>query len=101
MASDIANRLPEYATLKAMGYGPRYLAGVVLQQAVFLALLGYLPGLLAAWGLYTVTRELARLPIAMHAGTAALVLVLTVAMCAVSGFLALRKVRQADPADLF
>ena len=29
------------------------------------------------------------------------VLVLTVLMCSVSGVMALRKVRQADPADLF
>jgi putative ABC transport system permease protein len=101
MASDIANRLPEFATLKAMGYGPGYIAGVVLQQAVYLALLGFVPGLLIAWGLYRVTRELAHLPIAMDPGTALFVLGLTVVMCSVSGVLALRKVRQADPADLF
>jgi putative ABC transport system permease protein len=101
MASDITNRLPEFATLKAMGYGSWYLAGVVLQQAVYLALIGYLPALLIAWGLYALTREKARLPIAMDPLTVLFVLALTVVMCSVSGVLALRKVRQADPADLF
>src|SRR5204863_2887166 len=51
IASDIANRLHEYATLKAMGYGPAYLAGVVLRQAGLIAALGYVPGLLGAFAL--------------------------------------------------
>ena len=52
IASDIANRLGEYATLKAMGYGPMYLASVVMQQAAFIAALGYLPGLIGSLLLY-------------------------------------------------
>jgi putative ABC transport system permease protein len=44
ISSDITQRFGEYATLKAMGYGNRYLAWVVLQQAMFYGVLGYLPG---------------------------------------------------------
>ena len=44
MAADIRNMLPEYATVKALGYRPPYLTAVVLWQAVLLALLGYVPG---------------------------------------------------------
>jgi putative ABC transport system permease protein len=101
MASDIANRLGEYATLKAMGYSDRYVNGVVLQQAVLLALAGYIPGLLAAEGVYAVTRSAAKLPIAMTPWVAGLVLALVAIMCAASGLLALSKLRAADPADLF
>jgi putative ABC transport system permease protein len=101
MASDIGNRLGEYATLKAMGYTDRYISGVVLQQAVMLAVAGYVPGYLAAEGVYAVLRARAKLPIAMTLADAGEVLALAVAMCAVSGVLALRKVRSADPADLF
>ena len=101
MASDIGNRLGEFATLKAMGYGDGYLNRVVLQQALLLALAGFVPGVLAASGLYALTRRFAKLPIAMTWETAGLVLVLVVVMCTASGFLALRKVRAADPADLF
>jgi putative ABC transport system permease protein len=101
MASDIGSRLGEFATLKAIGYSDRYINGVVLRQALLLALAGYVPGLLVANGLYALTRSVARLPMTMSLGTAGLVLGLVVVMCAASGLLALRKVRAADPADLF
>jgi putative ABC transport system permease protein len=101
MASDIGNRLGEFATLKAIGYGDGYVNKVVLQQALLLAVAGFVPGLVAAVGLYAITRHFARLPLAMTWEVAGLVLGLVVVMCAASGLLALRKVRAADPADLF
>jgi putative ABC transport system permease protein len=93
--------LPEYATLKAMGYSNRFLSGVVLQQAVILAVLGFAPGALAALGLYRVVGRATRLPMELDWERAVTVLLLTVAMCAISGTLALRKVRALDPADVF
>jgi putative ABC transport system permease protein len=101
LSSDVANHLPEYATLKAMGYGGGYLALVVLQQAVALALMGFLPGWIISIGLYKMTQAAARLPMELPASRVLFVLGLTVAMCTVSGLGALRKVRTADPADLF
>ena len=35
--ADVSDHLPEYATLKAMGYSNRFVSGVVIQQAVILA----------------------------------------------------------------
>ncbi|MEQ8785918.1 MAG: ABC transporter permease DevC [Pirellulaceae bacterium] len=101
LSNDVANHLAEYATLKAMGYTDMYLASVVLMQAVLLALFGFLPGIAISEVLYRVTSLLANIPIAMNAGRAMLVLGLTIAMCVLSGFIALRKVRSLDPADLF
>jgi putative ABC transport system permease protein len=101
IASDISNRLHEYATLKAMGYGPVYLATVVLQQAGLIAALGYVPGLLGSLALYALARGTTGVPIAMTLTRAGLVFALTAGMCAVSGILALRKVQSADPAELF
>jgi putative ABC transport system permease protein len=101
MASDIGSRLGEFATLKAIGYGDGYVNKVVLQQALLLALAGFVPGVLAANGVYALTRHFALLPITMTWETAGLVLALVVVMCTASGFMALRKVRAADPADLF
>lgn len=101
LSSDVANHLPEYATLKAMGYGGSYLAAVVLQQAVALAVMGYLPGLVISEALYGLTRVTARIPIDMTLWRILFVLALTVLMCTISGLGALRKVRSADPADLF
>ena len=101
LSSDVANHLPEYATLKAMGYSGNYLASVVLQQAVVLAVLGFVPGLAVSAALYALTRAAARIPMDMTMARVFFVLALAVAMCTISGLGALRKVRSADPADLF
>jgi putative ABC transport system permease protein len=99
--ADVNDHLPEYATLKAMGYSNAFLAGVVIQQAVILAALGFLPAVGLSMALYRVSGEATRLPLAMTTERALLVLGLTVAMCVLSALLALRKVRSADPAEIF
>jgi putative ABC transport system permease protein len=99
--SDISEHMAEYATLKAMGYTNRRLSRLVLQEATILAVLGFLPGLLIALGLYRITARATRLPLEMTAELALGLLLLTFAMCGISGLVALRKVRAADPAEVF
>jgi putative ABC transport system permease protein len=99
--TDVADHLSEYATLKAMGYTDMYLLIVVFQEAVILAIIGFMPSMAAAVGLYTMTRNATSLPLLMTASRAMLVLTLTVIMCLVSGAIAVRKLRAADPADMF
>jgi len=99
--SDVSDHLPEYATLKAMGYSDRYLLGMLLQEALLLAVLGYIPGFLLSLGLYQITYAATLLPIAMKIDRAVLVLLLTIVMCSVSGAIAMQKLRSADPADVF
>lgn len=101
LASDVANMLPEYATLKAMGYSDGYLGGIVVRQAAVLAVVSYGCGFVLALGLYFVTSRLAGIPIQMTPGNAVLVFGLSVAMCTVSSIGAVRKMFRADPADLF
>ena len=99
--SDVSQHLPQYATLKAMGYSDRYLLGMLLQEALLLALLGYFPGLLLSFGLYQLAYAATLLPIAMKLERAISVLILTTIMCSVSGAIAMKKLRSADPADVF
>ncbi len=101
MAADIRNMLPEYATVKALGFRPPYLTGVVLWQAALLAGLGYVPGFVASLGLYAAARVWGGIPTGMTVEVAAGVLVLALGMCLASGLLAVRKVHSAEPADLF
>jgi putative ABC transport system permease protein len=101
MVADIKKHLPEYATLKAMGYRFSYLFGVVFWQAVLLAICGFSIGLVMGLGLYEVTRSAAQLPVEMTLERMFIVLGLTLAMCIGSGLVAVRKVQTADPADLF
>lgn len=101
LSSDVANHLTEYATLKAIGYSSGFVAGVVLRQAVALAILGFALGLVLSEALYRLTAQMANIPIAMTPERIVSVLALAVAMCTVSGLGAVRKLRSADPADLF
>jgi putative ABC transport system permease protein len=101
LSSDVANLLPEYATLKALGYRGRYLAGVVMKQALALAMLGFVPGLVISLSLYFVTSSLANIPIHMTLFNLVFVLLLSMLMCTISGLGAMRKTFTADPADLF
>jgi len=99
--ADIADHLGEYATLKAIGYRNGYLAGVVLMEAVILGVGGFFPALgLCAW-LYGVTAAATNLPLQVTTERTVLVLALTIAMCCVSGLISLRKLRSADPAEIF
>jgi len=99
--SNIATQFIAYATLKAIGYANGYLLNVVFQQALILALLGYIPGFIVSIGLYDFAMKATKLPIMMTSNNALLVLVSTVLICITSGALAINKLRSADPADSF
>ncbi|MGL5032347.1 MAG: ABC transporter permease DevC [Microcystaceae cyanobacterium] len=99
--TDVSDHLPEYATLKAMGYTDFYLLTVVFQEAILLAIVGFLPSLGLAVFLYGNTARATGLPIIMTIARAMQVLILTVVMCCISGAIAVGKLRAADPADIF
>lgn len=99
--SDVQDSLAEYATLKAMGYPHRYLVGVVLREAVLLACLSYVPAIFVALFVYGQAGSATNLPIAMTLERAVIVLALTITMCCISAGLAIRKLRSAQPAEIF
>lgn len=101
LSVEIASRLDEYATLKAMGYTDGYLALVVLQQGLILGVLGYAPAYGIALLIYTVTFHWTKLPVSMTWPRAVGVLVASLAMCSLSAVMSVRIVRTADPADVF
>lgn len=99
--TDVTDHLPEYATLKAMGYKDIYFLSVVFQEALILAIIGYLPGLGVSMVLYNLARTATSLPMYMTMGKVVTVFAMTVVMCSVSGAIAVRKLQAADPADIF
>ncbi|OCQ98481.1 ABC transporter [Oscillatoriales cyanobacterium USR001] len=99
--TDVSDHLPEYATLKAMGYQDFYFLGVVFQEAIILAIIGYLPGFAISTVIYNLARAGTSLPMYMTVSNAVLVLILTFVMCCASGAVAVRKLSAADPADIF
>ncbi|MFO0947749.1 MAG: FtsX-like permease family protein [Planctomycetota bacterium] len=101
LSNDVANHYAEYATLKAIGYTNRFLAGVVTTQALLYAISAFLPALFLSVGLYRLTEMIANIPMKLTLFNVLLVLALSVIMCLVSALLTLRRVRLTDPADLF
>jgi putative ABC transport system permease protein len=101
LSTDVNSHMKEYATFKAMGYRNSYLLGVVFEEALILAVLGFIPGLTISTGLYAIVHIGTNLPIAMTLSTASQVLIITLVMCIVSGASATSKVQSADPADMF
>ena len=101
LSTDVNAHLKEYATFKAMGYSNTYLLGIVFEEALILAIVGFIPGLIISIGLYTVVGGATNLPIAMTIFRATQVLTGTLIMCMLSGAVATGKVQAADPADMF
>ena len=101
LSTDVNAHIKEYATFKAMGYKNFFLLSVVFEEAIILAILGFIPGALISTGLYALTRNATNLPLYMTVARAIQVQVMTIIMCMISGAVATRKVQSADPADMF
>ena len=98
---DVSDHLAEYATLKAMGYSNFYLFKLILQESLLLSICGFLPALLACAILYNLTQSTTGLIMELGSDRILQLLLLTIAMCIISGTLSLRKVQNADPAEIF
>jgi putative ABC transport system permease protein len=101
LSTDVADHLREYATFKAMGYGPRFFLGIVFEEALVLGVMGFIPGLIVGTTILTLMAKITTLPLAMSLSMAVSVFVGTVVFSALSGAIATRRLAAADPADLF
>jgi putative ABC transport system permease protein len=99
--TDVADHWSEYATLKAIGYNNAYLFGVVIQEAIILSVLGFIPGLLISALFYNLGAGVTGLLFQMTLERIANIYILTLVMCLISGAVAVRKVQHTDPAEVF
>lgn len=99
--TSLQDAMPEFATLKAMGYPNSYFVGVVVRQSIFLSWFGFVPAVLVTLGLFWALESYSGLPMRLTLERGVTVLLLTTSMCLISGLLALRKLVRADPASLF
>jgi len=97
----INDSLPEFATLKAIGYENRYFVTLVIKQATYLSILGFVPAVITSWFLFDGIEWIIGLPMHLTLSRVSFVFALTVGMCLISGVIALRKLFTADPASLF
>lgn len=99
--TSIANRLNEFATLKAMGYTQSYMLMLVISSSLLFAVIGFIPGYVISYFLYILAASATLIPMQMTSSLIMMVFFLVFLMCVFAGLLAMDEVRSADPADVF
>ena len=99
--TDVSDHLKEYATLKAMGFSNQFILMVVIQESILLAVSAFIPATILSALLYAGLSALSGITLEMTAGKTLLVGALTVGLCATASAIAIRKLRDADPASVF
>ncbi len=99
--TEISDRLHLFATLKAIGYGRRYLMSVIVLQSMLYGLAGFIPALLLSMGAFAVLREWMLLPMQISPSILATTVLLILVMCIVAGVIAARRALTVDPAEVF
>lgn len=99
--SSVADHLQEFGTLKAMGASDWVIYSIILEQALWMAVLGYLPGMALCLGLGVWTMTTQGIVILITPTSAIVVFGVTVLMCASSALFAIQKVTHVDPAIVF
>jgi putative ABC transport system permease protein len=99
--TDVNDHLRQYATLKAIGISDGFFLGVVFQEALILMLLGFVPAVLLTLVLTYEARIQAQIPITLTLEDGATVILAVAVVSSIAGVLASRRLRIADPADVF
>ena len=99
--TDLSDQLPQYATLKAIGFDDAYLIASVIKQAVLYAVVAMIPAWLVAEILFRGIGRATLLPLQLTPGLLLASAALTLTMCLLSGVVAMRRVLDADPAEVF
>jgi DevC protein len=94
-------QLPQFATLKAIGYRDRALTATVSAMSLLIVIAGFIPALAAAMGLYLVIRQKTLLPVMMSEMRLLAVFAAALGMALISALLSVWVLRRADPADVF
>jgi putative ABC transport system permease protein len=99
--SSVSDHLKEFGTLKAMGASDWTVYGVIIEQAIWMAILGYLPSVALCYGVATWTYATQGIIILITPISAIAVFGLTITMCVCSAIFAIQKVTRLDPAMVF
>jgi putative ABC transport system permease protein len=97
----VSDHIKEFGTLKAMGASDWMLYGVIVEQSLWMAVMGYAPGTLLCFFIAQWTGSSMGIVILMTPISSLAVFGITVAMCVGSAFFAIQKVTRVDPAIVF
>jgi putative ABC transport system permease protein len=99
--TSVVDRMPLFGTLKAIGYTNGYLIRLVFREALLLAVMGFIPGVLIAVVLYSQLESAIGFDMTLNVQRVLLVFGFTAGMCLFAAMLAIRKAITADPAEVF
>ena len=99
--TDVTDHLREYATLKAIGVSDWFLFRIVMIEALILMIASFAPTIVMSGLLFYVTRTKVAMPTRLTVSEILIVFSLAAVVCVFSGLLATRKLKTADPADIF
>ncbi|MFL2936796.1 MAG: FtsX-like permease family protein [Myxococcota bacterium] len=99
--TEVLDHLPEFATLKAMGYSNRFIEGVVISEAVILSLLAVIPAVIFSSAMLAILGWMSGLSTGLDLNQIIQISLFSLGMCCFSAILALGKIRRLDPAELF
>ncbi|PSP24243.1 MAG: ABC transporter permease [Cyanobacteria bacterium SW_8_48_13] len=99
--ASVSDHIKEFGTLKAMGASDWYIYRVIMEQGLWMAILGYLPGMALCLGIAAWTSATQGILILITPASAIAVLGITVVMCLSSAIFAIQKVTRVDPAIVF
>jgi putative ABC transport system permease protein len=101
VSTQVGRQLPQFATLKAIGYRDRSLAATVSAMSLLIVIAGFIPAVAAAFGLYSLIRQETLLPVMMSEMRLLAVFAAALGMAVISALLSVWVLRRADPADVF
>ncbi len=99
--SSVTDHIKEFGTLKAMGSSDWFIYRIILEQALWMAVAGYIPGMALCFILSSWTLKAQAVQILISPMMASGIFVLTVVMCSGAAIFAIQKVTRLDPAMVF
>ncbi|NER20397.1 MAG: ABC transporter permease [Symploca sp. SIO1B1] len=99
--SSVSDHLKEFGTLKAIGASNGTIYGVIIEQALWMSILGYTPSMLICYGVASWAFTTQGILILITPVSAIAILGVTVTMCVGSAIFAIQKVTRLDPAVVF
>ncbi|MBD1839261.1 ABC transporter permease [Coleofasciculus sp. FACHB-64] len=99
--SSVSDHIKEFGTLKAMGASDWVIYCAIIEQALWMAILGYIPSMVLCLGVVAWTFSSQGIIILITPATAIAALGITVVMCVGSAIFAIQKVTRVDPAIVF
>lgn len=99
--SDISVHIHEYGTMLSIGFSKQNLNAIVINESLIICLCGYPIGLLISFSLYSLVTDKTRIILNMTAERSIGVLFLVIGMSICSAILAMRRLNDADPTEVF